>query len=63
MTTKAITDKPFDLENEETPFGKRWGGERVELTEEDMDALKQGKLIAIDVMNEYVVYLKMKEEK
>ena len=56
---KHITDEPFDLENTEKPFGKRWGGETFVLTENDINELKKGKLIALDIMNEYVTYLKL----
>lgn len=55
----AIVDAPFDVEKTEQPFGKRWGGEIMTLTKEHLDALHEGKLVAVDVMNEYVVFLRM----
>ena len=57
--TLAIVDAPFDVEETEQPFGKRWGGEIMTLTAEHLAALHEGKLVAVDVMNEYVVFLRM----
>jgi hypothetical protein len=50
-----VVDKPFDPNNENTPFGKRWDAETLVLTQEHLQALQEGKLIAIDVMMEYVL--------
>jgi hypothetical protein len=60
MTTdnKIILDKIIDIENQETPFGTRYGGDVFYITEEDIKNLKNGKLIALDVQNEYITYLK-----
>ena len=58
--TLAIVDAPFDVEETEQPFGKRWGGEVMTLTKEHLAALHEGKLVAVDVMNEYVVFLRLK---
>lgn len=58
---KATVNAPFDIETEEKPFGKRWGGQTINLTKEDLTSLQSGKLIALDVMNEYVIYLKLDE--
>jgi len=56
----VIVDVPFfDVEETEQPFGKRWGGEIMTLTKEHLDALHEGKLVAVDVMNEYVVFLRL----
>lgn len=64
MTTenKIILDKTIDIENQETPFGTRYGGETFIITEHDIENLKNGKIIALDVMNEYITYLKFKAE-
>ena len=56
---KAIVDIPFDAENSKEPFGKRWGGQVIEVTEDDLKELRAGKLLALDIMNEYVTYLKL----
>jgi hypothetical protein len=60
-TNVLIVDQPFDADGNETPFGKRWGGERFTLTPEHLAALQAGKTIAVDVMNEYAVFLKLGE--
>lgn len=54
-----IVDQPFAADGNETPFGQRWGGERLTLTPEHLAALQAGKTIAVDVMNEYAVFLKL----
>jgi len=59
----AIVDAPFEVEETEQPFGKRWGGEIMTLTKEHLDALHEGKLVAVDVMNEYVVFLRLQAER
>ncbi len=60
--TLAIVDAPFDVEETEQPFGKRWGGEVMTLTKEHLAALHNGKLVVVDVMNEYVVFLRLQAE-
>ncbi len=55
---KIILDKTIDIENENTPFGKRYGGDVFIITDEDIENLKNGKLIGLDVQNEYISYLK-----
>ncbi|HEX3047727.1 MAG TPA: hypothetical protein VHY08_23445 [Bacillota bacterium] len=37
--TKAIVSIPFNVEEMEPPFGKRWGQQTVELTPDDLLAL------------------------
>jgi len=59
----AIVDAPFEVEETEQPFGKRWGGEIMTLTKEHLAALQEGKLVAVDVMNEYVVFLRLQTER
>lgn len=54
-----IADQPFATDGAETPFGPRWGGERVTLTPEHLAALQAGKTIALDVMGEYVTFLRL----
>lgn len=58
---KILTPKVFDLENEKSPFGKRWGGETITINENDLKQLQEGNLLALDVMNEYVVYVKLEK--
>jgi hypothetical protein len=60
--TLVIVDVPYDVEETEQPFGKRWGGEIMTLTKEHLVALQEGKLVAVDVMNEYVVFLRLQAE-
>ncbi len=60
--TLAIVDTPFDVEETNQPFGKRWGGEIMTLSKEHLAALHEGKLVAVDVMNEYVVLLRLQAE-
>ena len=58
----AIVDGPFSVEETDHPFGKRWGGEVMTLTPEHLAALQEGKLVAVDVQGEYVVFLQMEKE-
>ncbi|MDO9154020.1 MAG: hypothetical protein Q7U47_10000 [Paludibacter sp.] len=58
---KIVLENTIDIENVETPFGARYGGDVFYITEEDIENLKNGKLIALDVMNEYITYLKFKK--
>ena len=60
--TLAIIDAPYDVEETEQPFGKRWGGEIMTLTREHLAALHEGESVAVDVMNEYVVFLQLQAE-
>jgi hypothetical protein len=46
-TNVLIVDQPFDTDGNETPFGKRWGGERFTLTPEHLAALQAGKTIVV----------------
>lgn len=52
----AIVDAPFDVEETNQPFGRRWGGEAITLTGEYLAALQEGKSVAVDVMGKYVVF-------
>jgi hypothetical protein len=63
-TEPFIVNEPFDpyeLENK-TPFGTRWGGEIITLKIEHLEALKEGKYIAIDVEREYVAFLRLETD-
>ena len=57
--TMAVVDRIADVLEEDSVFGKRWGMGVYRLTEADLDALRQGRYIALDVMDEYVAYLAM----
>lgn len=55
-------DDAFDATNgAQTPFGHRWGGEVVSLTHGHIEIIRQGQTLALDVMGEYVVFLKSAE--
>ena len=53
----AATEKIVDSDEENTVFGKRWGSQLFRLTEQDIDALRQGKYLALDIRGEYIAYL------
>lgn len=55
----AIVEAPYDCDTSEQPFGKRWRQETITLTAAHIEALRQGKLLAVDTQGEYVVYLKL----
>lgn len=55
----AIVEATCDCDTSEQPFGKRWRQETVTLTEAHIEALRQGKLLAVDAQGEYVVYQKL----
>lgn len=59
----AIVDEMFDVEESCRPFGKRWLAQPVKVTAEQLAALQDGKYLAIDVNNEYVVFLEQDREK
>jgi hypothetical protein len=47
----------------DTVFGQRRGSsERIRITPKELNALMEGKIIAVDVEGEYVVYLQLDEE-
>lgn len=53
-----IVDQPFDAaDGADTPFGHRWGGDVVKLTPVHLTALADGKTLALDVQNEYVLFV------
>ncbi|MBZ0159156.1 MAG: hypothetical protein K8G79_03275 [bacterium] len=55
----AIVDPVCDVEQSEQPFGKRWRQEEVVLSAEHVTALREGKILALDVQEEYVVFVKL----
>lgn len=57
----AIVDDTFDPEETEQPFGKRWGGELFRLSADHLAALQAGKIIALDVMGEYVTFIALEK--
>ena len=60
--TLAIVDAPYDTLESDQPFGKRWGDEVMTLTQEHLDALHNGKLVAVDVQGEYVIFLRLQDK-
>lgn len=58
---KAIVDEAIDSDKSDTIFGKRWWSQVIEVTDEEMAALRDGKFLAIDVNGEYIVYLRTKQ--
>lgn len=60
--TLAIVDAPYDTLESDRPFGKRWGDEVMTLTTEHLTALQDGKLVAVDVQGEYVVFLRLQDK-
>jgi len=57
-----IVEKPFPTDGAKTIFGRRWRDEIIEISKEELEALQNGKLIALDVQEEYVAFLKLKED-
>jgi hypothetical protein len=55
----AIVDEICDVEESERPFGKRWAQQRIRLDESHLNALREGKKLALDVNEEYVVFLEL----
>ncbi|MDI6773353.1 MAG: hypothetical protein QME77_12315 [bacterium] len=55
----AVLDETCDVEETERPFGKRWHQEEIVLRPEHLTALQEGKVLALDVREEYVVFLKL----
>lgn len=53
-----IVDQPCDVtDGADTPFGRRWGGDVAKLTPAHLAAIKAGKTLALDVQNEYVLFV------
>ena len=52
-------DRPFEAANgADTPFGQRWGGGITTLTRDHLTALADGRTLALDVQNEYVLFVR-----
>ena len=52
---------PIDASSgSQTPFGHRWGGDVFSLSDNHLKILRNGQTLALDVMGEYVVFLKTK---
>ena len=58
----AIVDEPCDVLETSQPFGKRWRDQVVTLSAEHLRALQEGHYVAVDVQEEYVVFLRLEEE-
>ena len=57
-TVKAVFDATNGVQ---TPFGHRWGGDVFSLSHSHIETIQQGQTLALDVMGEYVVFLKSAE--
>lgn len=57
---KMIVDQIIDCDKDDTVFGKRWWTQIIDVTNEDIAALKTGKYLALDANGEYIVYLRFK---
>ncbi len=57
---KMIVDEIIDCDKDDTVFGKRWWSQIIDITDEDIAALKAGKYLALDANGEYIVYLRFK---
>lgn len=57
---KMIVDEIIDADAADTVFGKRWWSQVIEVTDQDIAALRDGKYLALDVNGEYIVYLRAK---
>lgn len=58
----VVTDTPINADDGDTVFGKRWGSEIICMTPEQIEALRQGRYIALDIQSEYVVYLQLADD-
>ncbi|MHB8179820.1 MAG: hypothetical protein ACYDAW_08095 [Acidithiobacillus ferrivorans] len=56
----VIVNEMMDPMEGDTVFGQRWGnGDLIKITLKELDALNEGKILAVDVQGEYVVYLQI----
>ncbi|MCC7279718.1 MAG: Abi family protein [Chromatiaceae bacterium] len=59
----ATVNAPFDAATgADTPFGHRWGGEVLHLSDAHLTAMHNGQTLALDVMSEYVVFLRLQPD-
>lgn len=56
--SQAIVDAPCDVEDR-TAYGKRWRQEVMKLTAKHLAALQAGKMVAVDVQSEYILFLRL----
>ena len=63
QSSVAIVPEPCDVLETSQPFGKRWRDQVVTLSPEHLRALQNGQCVAVDVQNEYVVFLRLEEHK
>jgi len=65
-TEPFILDEPIDIFSDEidhkTPFGIRWGGQTITLKPEHLNAMIEGKYIAIDIEHEYIAFLRLETD-
>jgi len=59
----AIVPEPCDVLQTSQPFGKPWRDQVVSLTPEHLRALQEGQYVAVDVQNEYPVFLQFEQHK
>ena len=55
----AVLPQMVDVEETRHPFGKRYGQQLIRLKPEHLAALASGQLLALDVQEEYVIFLGM----
>jgi hypothetical protein len=56
----AIVNEAMDPLDGDTVFGQRWGnGEVFKISAKELHALTEGKMLALDVESEYIVYLRL----
>lgn len=59
----AIVNEVMDPLDGDTVFGQRWGnGDLIKITAKELSALKEGKILALDIEGEFVVYLQLDED-
>ena len=59
----AIIAEPCNVEETGQPFGKRWRDQVITLSAEHLRALQDGQCAAVDVQDEYVVFLRLEQHK
>lgn len=52
-----VTEICVAADDGDTVFGKRWASQLIRINPEQLMALQEGKYLALDVQEEYVVYL------
>jgi len=58
----SVSILPGVVAPEVSPFGVRHGSEVYRLGPQEMTALQEGKTVALDVLNEYVVFVQKAEQ-